>query len=165
MAFGSSVATNQLRADSKAGASFYQSLLQRRADLFLEFQSALNPVCTCSERAKAFAPQAQLSANARAIELTLVTEPGPPCDRGMTEQIEVMVIQESTGAVGTGILTTSCGVDSVAPLVTAHAVQGSAGFKAGAATAFAFRAARQNGKVLVQTPNSLSPASPRPGRM
>ena len=117
------------------------------------------------ERAKAFAPQAQLSANARAIELTLVTEPGPPCDRGMTEQIEVMVIQESTGAVGTGILTTSCGVDSVAPLVTAHAVQGSAGFKAGAATAFAFRAARQNGKVLVQTPNSLSPASPRPGRM
>ncbi len=100
------------------------------------------------ERPKAFAPQAQLSQNARAIELTIVTEPGPPCERGMTEQIEVTVTQGSTGAVGTGILTVACGVESVAPLVTVHAVQGNASFVTGTATAFASRKALENGKVV-----------------
>src|ERR1044071_8658576 len=45
------------------------------------------------ERPKAFEPDAPLSANDRAIELTFVTEPGPPCRPGMTEHIEVVVVQ------------------------------------------------------------------------
>src|SRR5262249_5941440 len=96
---------------------------------------------------KAFMPQASLNSNLRAIDVTLVTEPGPPCERGMTEQVVVVVIQESTGAIGLGIFTTACGVEKVAPVVTVHAIQGRANFSAGTAVAMAFREARENGKL------------------
>ena|SRR5437867_961480 len=94
----------------------------------------------------AFEAAGQLSADGRAATLTFKALADSSCPDGTVIDVEVTLMQESTGAVATGRWVSACGV--VAALeVDVHSVADTGPFAPGTATACAERHIRQNGQV------------------